>query len=208
MYSWGSALCSHKSCSTFSHLNLKLRVFFFFWHKRLIFAWHEAIQYSRQIQTSGLLATVDGCFHLHDRITKFFQRQRFSIFFFNSISLSNDLRYCLVLLYRPCGLSSHSSFHYFLFHAALWCVLIPVSQPEVSLRVSFLGVCKSWSSLPSPIRPNESAKQISEAVVNSYHRTSVILVTTVHLCGHRKVRCKCGSQMSLHKCSQNKSLFV
>lgn len=158
-------------------------------------------------QTSGLLATVNGRFHLHDRITEFFQRQDFSIFFFNSVSLSNDLRYCLVLFYRPCGLSSHSSFHYFFSLLLLMRTLTCQSARNIFGCFFF---CKRGSSpsLPQLDQMKVQNRLVRLLLVNSYRRTSVILVTAVCHCRRHEVQDKCGSQMSMHKCYQNKSVFI
>lgn len=64
---------------------------FWFWHAVLMGVWREAAQYSRRIQTFGLLVTDDGHFHLHDRISEFFQTQKF---YFRLLWMTGDITWC------------------------------------------------------------------------------------------------------------------
>lgn len=122
------------------------------------------------------------------------------------MSLSNDVRYCLVLLYRPCGLSSHSSFHYFSSLLLLMCTL--TCQSAQSIFGSFFFVREDPVQVLQLDQMKVQNRLARLLLVNSYHRTSVILVTAVCHCRHHDVAGKCSSQMCLHKCYQNKSVFI
>lgn len=96
---------------------------------------------------------------MRDRITEFSQRQGIQFSSFNTVSSSNDLRYCLLILFHaPFGLS----FHYF---SSL--LLVMHAPPSQSARSVVLAVssCREGGFGPNApqLDQNESAKQISEA---------------------------------------------
>ena len=117
-------------------------------------------------RTFGLLAAVDGRFHLHDRITEFLQRQdfQFSALIVYHCQMTWDIAWCF--FYRPCGFYSHSSFHY--FSSPLLLIHTQTRQSARSIFGWFFSlfffVCRKGSSpRPPQLDQNESAKQISEA---------------------------------------------
>lgn len=107
IWSRGSAHSSHNSWSGFSLVNTKFR-FLLTQKVDILSTWNYSV-----FRTFGLLAAVDGRFHLHDRITEFLQRQdfQFSALIVYHCQMTWDIAWCF--FYRPRGLYSCSSFHYF-----------------------------------------------------------------------------------------------
>lgn len=155
------------------------------------------------MQTSGLWQTAMDIFICMIELHSSFKSKVFYFLLFNSISLSNDLRYYLVHFYRPRGLSSHCSFHY--FSSVLLLMRTLTSHSPRSIFGCFFFYPKESSPSLSQLDPMNVQNRLARLLlVNIHSWTSVIFITAVCHCLQREVQGKCGSQMSLHKCYHNK----